>query len=126
MLLPLLGYLPTMRYAGNEGLLAMALAQAIALLASVAGTVPIWRARHEEPADTVPAQLGAMALRLAVLFAFGLAAVLGGLVPVVPFLIWLAIAHVAYLVPDTLFGREVARHVGDRFAARRAEASGEA
>lgn len=85
----------------------MALALLADLVASAAGTLPIWWSRHQHPSRSIPHQLGAMALRLLVVLLLGVAFALSGLVHVPAFLIWLAIGHSGLLIADTIFARSV-------------------
>ena len=101
------GFLPTRNLAGNIGLVSMALALLADIAASTAGTLPIWWSRHQHPSRSIPHQLGAMALRLAVVLLLGIAFVLSGLVHVPSFLIWLAIGHSGLLIADTIFARTI-------------------
>ncbi|MEL7061489.1 MAG: hypothetical protein AAGN46_15805 [Acidobacteriota bacterium] len=101
----LLGTLPTLRLAGEPGLIAMFAALAAGLLASVAGTVPIVLARHRSPLDAMPAQMGAMVVRLVAIAILGLSFGVGFGLPPAAFLLWLAIGHCVLLIPDTMFAR---------------------
>jgi hypothetical protein len=105
--LAVLGFLPTRRVAGDPGLLAMLAALVATLAASAAGTLPIWTSRFKHPTYSVPAQLGAMALRLVVVIGLGIAFALTGLVPLPAFLIWLGISHSGLLISDTIFARSI-------------------
>ena len=102
-----LGYPATVRLSGSEGVPAMLAALSAAAVASLVGTVPIYAARHKTPQQAMPSQFGAMAARLAAVSILGVAIAFSGLVPIRPFLIWLAIAHGALLVADTQFARGV-------------------
>jgi hypothetical protein len=102
-----LGFLPTRRIAGDPGLVAMLAALVTTLAASAAGTLPIWKSRCRHPTYSVPAQLGAMALRLVVVIGLGIAVALTGLVPLPAFLIWLGISHSGLLISDTIFARSI-------------------
>ena len=103
--LVVLGFLPTRSLAGGEAIGSMVAAIVVALAASGAGTLPIYFAREQPPQNTVGAQMGSMALRLALVLAIGASVALSGLVMVKPFLLWLVAAHAALLVADTLFAR---------------------
>jgi phosphoglycerol transferase MdoB-like AlkP superfamily enzyme len=97
--------------------MAMMAAVLVCLTASVAGTLPLWRARHLPPAHTVSAQLAAMALRLGVVAVLAVAIATAGLVPLPAFLLWLAIAHAGLLFADTAFARSIIRFTEVRSAA---------
>lgn len=111
-----LGFLPTQALAGDGGIASMIAAVAVAVAASGAGTLPIYFAREQPPQHTVGAQMGSMALRLALVLAIGAAVALSGLVAVKPFLLWLVIAHAALLVADTLFARTMVLESARRHA----------
>ncbi|MEM9557042.1 MAG: hypothetical protein AAGC60_22480 [Acidobacteriota bacterium] len=100
-----LGWMPTVRLAGDGGVVAMLAAIAVAFVASLIGTLPIVLARHKPPVEAMPAQLGAMAIRLVAVLLLAAAVALGAGLPLQPFLIWVAIAHAALLVADTHFAR---------------------
>ena len=106
-ILAVVGWFPTRRLAGEDSSTAMILALVVALAASGIGTLPIWAARHGKPQDSVPAQLGAMALRLVSILVLGAAVALVVRPALQPFFLWLVLAHAALLVPDTLFARRI-------------------
>lgn len=108
-ILAVVGWLPTRRLAGENGSTAMILALVVALAASGIGTLPIWAARHGKPQDSVPAQLGAMALRLVSVLVLGAAVALVAQPALQPFFLWLVLAHAALLIPDTFFARRIVR-----------------
>lgn len=102
-----LGWAPTANLAGAAATRAIGPALVTAWLASFIGTFPIWAARNRGPLDAMPAQFGAMALRLLVILMLGTAAVLGGWIDTKPYLIWLVLGHIGLLVTDTIFARSV-------------------
>ena len=59
----LLGYLPTRRFAGDAAALAMLVGGALALIASLTGTLPLVWARGRPPAEKISAIMGSIALR---------------------------------------------------------------
>ena len=101
VLLVLLGWLPTKRYAGSDALLSMFAGCGISLFASLAGAVPILRARGKPAREAIVAVMAAMGLRVCLVVILGLAAVLSGWFQVAPLLIWLALSYVVLLVVDT-------------------------
>jgi len=104
-----LGYLPTMRLAGERGILAMVAGCGVSLASSVAGTMPFLLVRGRSASEAVPVLLGSIALRLiAVLTLAGITAWVG-LFANKPFLLWVAISHVSLLVADTLYARAEVR-----------------
>lgn len=104
-LLWLVGYLPTRRLGGEEAIPAMLLGGTCALAASLLGALPLFLGRGRPPAEKVGTVLGSIALRLLVVVALALAAVLGGLAAKVPLLVWVAVSHGGLLVVDTLYAR---------------------
>jgi len=106
-LLGVLGYVPTRRLAGEEGLIAMALGCTVALVASLAGVLPILSARRFEHVEMVPMAMMATGLRLAVAVVLGVAVALTGWVDPRPLMVWIVIAHGGLLVPDTLLSIRV-------------------
>jgi drug/metabolite transporter (DMT)-like permease len=100
----LVGYLPTRRLAGEGALPAMLAGCAVALLAAAAGGVPIALARRlAAPAARTNALLGAMAVRFGVAVVLAVAAVLSGLFPNAPLLLWVAVGYVVLLVVETWY-----------------------
>src|SRR5437870_826965 len=91
------GFLPTRRFAGNDGIPAMFAGCAIGLMsAALAGLLLVSVA-----ADTPEAQMKrsflAMVIRLTVVVVLGAAATLSGLLATQPLLLWVAIAYMALL-----------------------------
>ncbi|MEM6793096.1 MAG: hypothetical protein AAF725_03900 [Acidobacteriota bacterium] len=103
--LALVGYLPTRELAGEAAVSSMLAAICAAFAGSAAGTLPVFMARHLTPLEAMPAQLGAMLVRLVVTLFLGLALALSGLVMVKPFMVWLVLGHTGFLVADVLFAR---------------------
>lgn len=101
------GYLPTERLGGERATIAMLVGCAIALVASVLGTVPVWLARGRGHAELIPTVFLAMGMRLGAALALGIGVALSGMLPIKPLLVWLLIAHGVLIVPDTLFGIKV-------------------
>ncbi len=104
-LLMALGYLPTLRWGGETAIPAMLAGCGLSLIASLVGAVPVLWARGQPPMVAVPAAMGSMALRLALVLVMAVAAVLSGWFATKPLLIWVAISHPVLLVIDTWFAR---------------------
>ena len=104
-----LGYLPTVRSAGADGVSAMVAGGAVSLAASVAGTLPLLLSHGRTPADVMPAVMGSIALRLTLVILLTATVVWSGTFATRPLLIWVAISHVCLLVADTLYARGVVR-----------------
>ena len=100
-----LGYLPTVRAAGGEGVAAMVAGGGVSLVASVVGTVPFLLSQARAPAEIMPAVMGAIALRLAAVVVLAAAVVVSGSFATRPLLLWVAISHAGLLVADTLWAR---------------------
>ncbi len=109
-----LGYLPTTRLAGDEGIVAMVAGCGVSLASSVAGTVPFLLSRTWTPVESMPVLMGSIALRLVVAVALATVAALTFELAIKPFLLWVAISHGGLLVADTSYARAQVR-----FAERR-------
>lgn len=107
VLLLVLGWAPTRRLAGEEALPAMFVGCAISVVGSLAGTVPVIMARNKPHVEAWSAVLAAMGIRLAIVIVLGAAFAFAGNWPTKPLLVWVALAHVGFLVPDTLLGIKV-------------------
>ena len=103
--LMLVGAWPTMRLAGEGSIAAMLAGCGLSLIASLAGSVPIWRAWNKPPQETLPAMMGSIVLRFAAAFVLGIAAAATGWFATRPLLLWLAISYVGLLVADVRFAR---------------------
>lgn len=100
-----LGYMPTLRLAGDSGIPAMLVGGAVGLVASLVGTVPILLARGKDPSSKVPAVMGAIAMRVGVAIVLALSLALSRVWAVEPLLIWVAIAHAGLLIADTTYAK---------------------
>ena len=100
-----LGYLPTARLAGTEGVRAMAAGCGVSLVGSLVGTVPFLVSRSKTAVEALPAVIGSIALRMVSVIALATAVALSGLFAVKPLLLWVVISHVGLLVADTLYAR---------------------
>lgn len=103
----LLGWWPTRRLAGDQGLIALACGCGISLAGSLLGALPLAIAGTavERPQSDSPLAriLGPTAIRLTVVLVAGVAAALSGWFSISPLLIWLAISYIVLLPVDTLF-----------------------
>jgi len=103
------GYVPTRRLAGDEGLVAMAAGCGISLVASVIGAIPLVvrlgqaEGGKVDPAARVTAILMSMAVRLFVVLIVGVAAALSGLFPKAPLLVWMCVSYLTLLFVDVAF-----------------------
>jgi len=105
VVLGVVGYLPTRRFVGDAAVPVMLAGGAVALIASLVGTVPLLAARGRPPVDKISAVMGSIALRLAVVAVLATAAVLSGLLDTKAFLAWVVVSHLGLLVADTFFAR---------------------
>ena len=104
-----LGYLPTARLAGDEGVRAMAAGCGVSLVGSVVGTVPFLLSRSRTAIEAMPVVIGSIALRMAAVIALASLTALTGLFAVKPLLVWVAISHAGLLVADTVYARAEVR-----------------
>lgn len=113
VLVAAVGWLPTRRLAGAEGLTALLVACALCWLASALGGVPILLAARERPEETggpgrspgnaLSAVLGASLVRFVAVVGLAVAVVLSGLVAPAPLLLWTALGYLALLAVDTRY-----------------------
>lgn len=97
------GYLPTVRIAGEGAAVAMLAGCGVSLLGSWASAIPMLTAKKVPGGAGVQAVMGSMAVRFAVVLAGVLAIALSDIVVRGPFLIWAGISYLVLLVPDTWF-----------------------
>jgi hypothetical protein len=97
-----LGWFPTRRLVGPDGLQAMAAGCVVALVGAALGAAPVLWALAQGEAGKGPAAAGrAMALRAAGTLLLALAVALGTDVPRTPFVIWVGLGYLALLVAET-------------------------
>lgn len=97
-----IGYLPTRRLAGGEGLAAMAAGIAVAWFGAALGALPVLRAVAAGSRGRPVAVVGqAMALRAGATVAGALVAILGSELPRNAVAIWIGLAYAALLVVET-------------------------
>ncbi len=105
------GYAPTLKRGGTEGIRAMWMAAGVNVLASSLAALTITLARiHPRRERLVSVLLGSLALRVVLVAALAAAALLGGGLARRPFLLWVAIGYVVLLPLDTLYAQ---RHTRD-------------
>jgi hypothetical protein len=92
-----LGYLPTRRLGGSEGVTAMVVGCAISLVAAALAGGLLIVASGDTPEARMQRSFLAMVVRLAVVVALGLAAALSGEIARQPLLFWIGTAYVALL-----------------------------
>jgi hypothetical protein len=99
----LVGYGPTRNLAGPGAVWAMLAGCGIALVAGIAGAVPVVFGERPQGSEGPARALAAMALRLVVVVVLTLSAALSGWFELKPLLIWVAIAYLAQLAVETRF-----------------------
>lgn len=103
------GFVPTRRLAGDEGLVAMAVGCGISLVASVFGAIPLMKRQGgaesggANAGQRVTAIMMSMAVRFFAVLLMGVAAGLSGMFAKAPLLVWLGVSYLALLVADTAF-----------------------
>lgn len=97
------GYVPTRRLAGEDGLPALIAGCLIGLLSSALGGLPIALSRDRSPAGRVTAMMASTAVRLLSVVILGVAAVLSGRFAMIPLLCWSAISYGALLGVDAWY-----------------------
>ncbi len=100
-----LGFVPTRRLGGAEGLSSMIAGCVVGWAASALGGIPValGRGKALNPAARLQAMLASMGLRFAVVLALGAAAAFSGWFGLKPLLLWIAISYVALLSVDTWY-----------------------
>lgn len=92
-----IGFFPTRRLAGDEGLPAMLVGCLIGLASAGVAAWLLVASDNTEPAARMQTAFRAMVVRLVVVTVLGLAAVLGGTLAQMPLLFWVAASYVALL-----------------------------
>lgn len=97
-----LGFLPTLRLAGREGLIALAAGAAVALAGAGLGAAPVVAALARGPVARPHVVAGrALALRAGGSLAGALVVALGTPVARLPFLVWVGLAYLGLLAVET-------------------------
>jgi hypothetical protein len=91
------GYFPTRRLAGEDGVAAMAAGCGISLVSAALAGLLLTAVTAETPEGRMQRGFLAMVVRLGVVAALGVAAVLSGLFARTPLLFWMATAYVVLL-----------------------------
>jgi len=99
----LLGWLPTERLAGADGISAKFAGGMLSLMASLLGTLPVALVRDRNSVEATVAILRSVALRLGLVLAVVLVVALRGPFAPTPLLLWVVISHSALLIVDTWF-----------------------
>ena len=97
-----IGYFPTLRVTGSDGVTAMFVGVAVSVLATALGSLPVAFALVGPP-DKVPlAILGATCVRFLVVLVLVAPLAYFDVVLRVPFVLWVAISYLVLLLVDTL------------------------
>jgi hypothetical protein len=91
------GYLPTRRLSGEDGVVAMAAGCGISLVAAALAGLLLTAVAAETPEARMQRGFLAMVVRLGVVTVLGVAAALSGLFARTPLLFWMATAYVVLL-----------------------------
>lgn len=111
-----IGYFPTLRITGGDGLTAMLVGVAVSVVATAMGSLPIALALTGPP-DKVPiAILGATCVRFLVVLMLVAPLAYFEVVRQVPFVLWVAISYLVLLVADTLNAVFILRGLRERTA----------
>ena len=97
------GYLPTRNLGGEQAVSAMLLGCGLSLAGSILGSVPVLAAAARSRGIGAPQLLGSLGLRFTVVAAGATAIALSGIVSPRPFLIWVAVSHVLFLIADVSY-----------------------
>jgi len=109
--LAVLGYVPTVRIAGNGSIASMLFGIGTSLLASVLGAIPVCKSVANDATKAPVAILGATAIRFLVVLLVVAVAVLGSLVQPVVYVTWVAASYLTLLLADTLAAVHVLKTV---------------
>jgi len=107
-----IGWWPTRRLAGDDGIPALIAGCLIGFLSSALGGLPIALIRDRSPASRMVASMGAMGVRLLAVAVLGAVAVLSGWFARVPLLLWIAVSYAALLGVDAWYALRSARDAG--------------
>ncbi len=97
-----IGYVPTLRIAGGDGVTAMFVGVAVSVVATVLGSLPVAFALVGPPAKVPLAILGATCVRFLVVLMLVAPLAYFQVVQQVPFVLWVAISYLVLLLVDTL------------------------
>jgi hypothetical protein len=107
-----IGFWPTRRLAGDDGVPALVAGCLVGFLSSALGGLPIALIRSRAPASRLLASMGAMGARLLAVVVLGAAAELSGWFASAPLLLWIAISYAALLGVDAWYALRTAQGAG--------------
>lgn len=96
------GYGVSRNIGGSEAVAGMFWACGLCLVAAALGGLPLLVASRS-PQETGTLALGSLAIRMGVTLLGALAITLGTQVPRTPFLLWLVVCYLVFLIADVLF-----------------------
>jgi len=110
MVLMGLGYVPTSRVAGRDGVAAMVVGCVISWIAGCVGAIPVARAIGGRSRSAVNAILTATSIRFGAALVLVVPAALSGLVERKGLVLWVGISYVSMLGVDTLLAVRMLNH----------------
>ncbi|MGH9465249.1 MAG: hypothetical protein ACRD0X_06345 [Thermoanaerobaculia bacterium] len=109
--LAVVGYLPTHRRGGAQAIQAMWQAVGLNVVASSLAALPITIARIRPRRESlITVLMGSLALRMVLVAALAVVALLAGQPAERPFLLWVAVGYLVLLPLDTLYAQRHARN----------------
>lgn len=98
-----IGWVPTSRMAGPDGLLAMGVGIGISYFAAMVAGLAIVFFRARTPGERQVMAMGAMAARMALTLGLFLGAALLKVAALRPMALWMAVSYLVFLVVETVF-----------------------
>lgn len=103
------GFVPTMRNAGGQGVSAMLAGCAVSLIGSWAGAIPLVFSGGGGAAHGANLALASMAVRIFIVAILATAVALTREFALAPLLIWVGISYMGFLIADTWFTVRITR-----------------
>lgn len=111
-----IGYLPTFRLSGREGVAALAAGCGLSWLASCAGAVPLAMATARSTAQQANAVLVSTGVRFITVLALVAPAVFSGWFDRTVLVVWVVISYLLLLVVDTTLAIRLTKRTGEEAA----------
>ena len=99
----ILGYMPTIRLAGEDAISSMVAGCCISLVASVIGVIPVILARRSRSGNVPMSILASTVLRFFVALVLALTVALSDWLKTTPLLIWVSVSYLVLLFADTFY-----------------------